>query len=169
MLPSRFCCRIWRHPVPRGSRFRREGQAAAAVIDNHVLPIYAVDQRQGTPYLVMQYTRGVTCRCAIIAKRTNSIRSGLVLQSRKRSIETIAWMGDLGSTSLVSANRPTAVTLFIVLAAGVSDDGATPGATVNQSLVKLMTEHLSLFAFNGLRPRRQKDGANLNRYQSVAP
>lgn len=42
------------------ARFRREGQAAAAVIDDHVLPIYAVDQWQGTPYLVMQYTRGVS-------------------------------------------------------------------------------------------------------------
>ncbi|WP_442508641.1 protein kinase domain-containing protein [Novipirellula sp. SH528] len=42
------------------ARFRREGQAAAAVIDDHVLPIYAVDQWQGTPYLVMQYMRGVS-------------------------------------------------------------------------------------------------------------
>ena len=42
------------------ARFRREGQAAAAVIDDHVLPIYAVDQWQGTPYLVMQYMHGVT-------------------------------------------------------------------------------------------------------------
>ncbi len=42
------------------ARFRREGRAAAAVIDDHVLPIYAVDEWQGIPYLVMQYTRGVS-------------------------------------------------------------------------------------------------------------
>lgn len=42
------------------ARFRREGQAAAAVVNDHVLPIYVVDQYQGTPYLVMQYIRGTT-------------------------------------------------------------------------------------------------------------
>lgn len=42
------------------ARFRREGQAAAAVVNDHVLPIYAVDEWQGTPYLVMQYVRGAT-------------------------------------------------------------------------------------------------------------
>ena len=41
-------------------RFEREGQAAAAVIDDHVLPIYAVSQWQGVPYLVTQYLRGNT-------------------------------------------------------------------------------------------------------------
>ncbi|MEZ6138393.1 MAG: serine/threonine-protein kinase [Pirellulaceae bacterium] len=40
------------------ARFRREGQAAAAIIDDSVLPIFAVDQWQDIPYLVMQYTRG---------------------------------------------------------------------------------------------------------------
>ncbi len=42
------------------ARFRREGQAAAAIIDDCVLPIYAVDEWQGIPYLVMQYTQGVS-------------------------------------------------------------------------------------------------------------
>ncbi len=41
-------------------RFEREGQAAAAVIDDYVLPIYAVSQWQGVPYLVTQYLRGNT-------------------------------------------------------------------------------------------------------------
>ena len=41
-------------------RFVREGQAAAAVVDDHVLPIHAVDEWQGVPYLVMQYVRGQT-------------------------------------------------------------------------------------------------------------
>ena len=41
-------------------RFSREAQAAAAVIDDHVLPIYRVDQWQGIPYLVTQYSPGTT-------------------------------------------------------------------------------------------------------------
>jgi uncharacterized protein (TIGR03067 family) len=41
-------------------RFAREGQAAAAVIDDHVLPIYNVAEWQGVPYLVTQYSRGAT-------------------------------------------------------------------------------------------------------------
>ncbi len=39
-------------------RFAREGQAAAAVIDDHVLPIYSVAEWQGVPYLVTKYSRG---------------------------------------------------------------------------------------------------------------
>ena len=41
-------------------RFAREGQAAAAVVDDYVLPIYAVAEWQGVPYLVTQYLRGTT-------------------------------------------------------------------------------------------------------------
>ena len=40
-------------------RFAREGRAAAAVIDDNVMPVYNVDQWQGNPYLVTQYSRGV--------------------------------------------------------------------------------------------------------------
>ena len=41
-------------------RFLREAQAAAAVVDDHVLPIFGVDEWQGTPYLVMKYSGGQT-------------------------------------------------------------------------------------------------------------
>ena len=41
-------------------RFLREAQAAAAVVDDHVLPIFGVDQWQETPYLVMKYCGGQT-------------------------------------------------------------------------------------------------------------
>jgi hypothetical protein len=41
-------------------RFAREGQAAAAVIDDNVMPIYSVAEWQGVPYLVTQYSRGAT-------------------------------------------------------------------------------------------------------------
>lgn len=41
-------------------RFAREGKAAAAVIDDNVLPIYSVAEWQGVPYLVTQYSRGAT-------------------------------------------------------------------------------------------------------------
>lgn len=36
-------------------RFEREGRAIASVKDPHVMPIHAVDEYQGTPYIVMQY------------------------------------------------------------------------------------------------------------------
>ena len=39
-------------------RFEREGQAAAAVIDDHVMPIYTVAQWRTVPYLVMKYSTG---------------------------------------------------------------------------------------------------------------
>ncbi len=41
-------------------RFLREAQAAAAVVDDHVLPIFGVDQWQETPYIVMKYSGGQT-------------------------------------------------------------------------------------------------------------
>jgi serine/threonine-protein kinase len=39
-------------------RFAREAQAAAAVVHDHVIPIYAVDTSGQTPYLVMPYVLG---------------------------------------------------------------------------------------------------------------
>lgn len=47
-------------------RFAREGQAIAAVVDDHVMAIHGVDQWQGIPYLVMTYSRG-----ASLQKRIN--------------------------------------------------------------------------------------------------
>ncbi len=51
------------HIVASGAaraRFAREAQAAAAVVDDHVMPILSVDTWQGMPYLVMPYYRGCT-------------------------------------------------------------------------------------------------------------
>ncbi|PQO38616.1 serine/threonine-protein kinase [Blastopirellula marina] len=39
-------------------RFAREARAAAAVVNDHVLPIYGVDQWHGIPYLVSQFVCG---------------------------------------------------------------------------------------------------------------
>ncbi len=39
-------------------RFAREAQAAAAVVHEHIVPIHAVDEHQGLPYLVMRYVPG---------------------------------------------------------------------------------------------------------------
>ncbi len=39
-------------------RFAREGQAAAAVVHEHVIPIFAVAAHQNLPYIVMQYFPG---------------------------------------------------------------------------------------------------------------
>jgi len=51
------------HLAPSGAarkRFAREGQAVAAVVDDHVMAIHCVDEWQGVPYLVMTYSRGIT-------------------------------------------------------------------------------------------------------------
>lgn len=41
-------------------RFAREAQAAAAVVDDHVMAIHCVSQWQGVPYFVMNYSRGIS-------------------------------------------------------------------------------------------------------------
>src|SRR5438270_9475217 len=41
-------------------RFMREAQAAAAVRDEHVIDIHAVEQGNGRPYLVMEYVNGLS-------------------------------------------------------------------------------------------------------------
>jgi WD40 repeat protein len=41
-------------------RFTREAQAAAAVRDEHVVNIHAVDEANGLPYLVMEYVSGIS-------------------------------------------------------------------------------------------------------------
>lgn len=42
------------------ARFVREARSAAAVVHEHVVPIYAVDEQAGLPYLVMQFVQGRT-------------------------------------------------------------------------------------------------------------
>ncbi len=49
----------WRPAAPR-ERFIREAQAAAAVRDDHVVNIYAVQEDGSLPYLVMEYIAGTT-------------------------------------------------------------------------------------------------------------
>lgn len=41
-------------------RFAREAQAAAAVVDDHVMAIHGVSEWKSTPYFVMPYARGVS-------------------------------------------------------------------------------------------------------------
>ncbi len=41
-------------------RFTREAQAAAAVSHDHIVTIYAVEEADGLPYLVMQYVAGMS-------------------------------------------------------------------------------------------------------------
>jgi serine/threonine-protein kinase len=63
------------------ARFLREGRAAAAVVNQHVLPIHAVDEYRGVPYLVMQYVRGETLQrrisCRGPLELTEILRIGL--------------------------------------------------------------------------------------------
>jgi len=41
-------------------RFSKEAQAAAAICHDHIVTIHAVDEANGSPYLVMQYVAGVS-------------------------------------------------------------------------------------------------------------
>lgn len=41
-------------------RFEREARAIAAVVNEHVVPIFAVDEHCGLPYFVMQYVSGAS-------------------------------------------------------------------------------------------------------------
>jgi WD40 repeat protein len=51
------------------ARFVREARAAASLTDDHVVPVYAVDNPPyGPPYLVMQYVEGMTLRERIRAE-----------------------------------------------------------------------------------------------------
>ncbi|MEM9064578.1 MAG: protein kinase, partial [Planctomycetota bacterium] len=43
---------------PARQRFEREARAVAAVVHDHVVPIYSVDEHQGLPYIVMPYVSG---------------------------------------------------------------------------------------------------------------
>lgn len=52
---------LWPHQALHGSarqRFAREAKAAAAVVHEHVVPIYAVDEFRGLPYIVLRYVPG---------------------------------------------------------------------------------------------------------------
>src|SRR5262245_62377846 len=46
--------------VSARKRFIREAQAAAAVRNDHVINIHAVEEANGLPYLVMEYVSGVS-------------------------------------------------------------------------------------------------------------
>lgn len=58
-------------------RFLREAQGAAAVVDDHVLPIFGVDEWQGTPYLVMRYSPGQTLQQRIQAQGPMDVKEVL--------------------------------------------------------------------------------------------
>ncbi len=55
------------------TRFLREARAAAAVVHDHVVPIYAVDEAAGLPYLVMQYVAGGSLQEEIERRGTVSV------------------------------------------------------------------------------------------------
>jgi serine/threonine-protein kinase len=48
----------WAHNATARRRFGREAQAAAAVVHDHVVPIFSVDARGEVPYLVMAHIPG---------------------------------------------------------------------------------------------------------------
>jgi serine/threonine-protein kinase len=51
-------------------RFAREAKAAAAVVDDYVLPIHGISEWRGVPYIVSQYCRGETLQKRIEVRGT---------------------------------------------------------------------------------------------------
>lgn len=58
-------------------RFAREGQAAAAVVNEHVVPIYSVDEYRGTPFLVMLFVSGGSLERRLRNEGTLSLEAAL--------------------------------------------------------------------------------------------
>jgi eukaryotic-like serine/threonine-protein kinase len=50
----------WMHSSSARQRFAREAKAAAAVVHEHVIAIFAVDSANETPYLVMPFVDGIS-------------------------------------------------------------------------------------------------------------
>ena len=50
----------WMHSTAARCRFAREARAAAAVVHEHVIAIYAVDSANEMPYLVMPFIDGIS-------------------------------------------------------------------------------------------------------------
>jgi serine/threonine-protein kinase len=78
------------NPAAR-ARFLREARAAAAVVHDHVVPIYAVDEHNGLPYLVMQFIMGRS-----LAER--------IRESGPLSLEQILRIGAQTATGLAAAH-----------------------------------------------------------------
>ena len=58
MSRSRSCRRRWPSTGAARSRFLREARAAAAVVHEHVVGVFAVAESAGLPFLVMEYVSG---------------------------------------------------------------------------------------------------------------
>ena len=63
-------------------RFAREAQAAAAVVDDHVMAIHAVAEWKGIPYLVMPYSRGTSLQRRLDANGPLTLREILRIASQ---------------------------------------------------------------------------------------
>ena len=57
-LRSKCCRPYWAARGQARERFLREARAAAAIRDEHVVAVYAVEECRGLPYLVMEYITG---------------------------------------------------------------------------------------------------------------
>jgi len=62
MTHCAYCAGAVRVATNRANRrrFSKEAQAAAAICHDHIVTIHAVDEANGSPYLVMQYVAGVS-------------------------------------------------------------------------------------------------------------
>ena len=73
-------------------RMLQEARAAAAVVDDHIVPIHAVEESDGTPFLVMPLLKGMTLK-----QSTEG--------SRPPSVDEILRIGREAATGLAAAHR----------------------------------------------------------------
>jgi WD40 repeat protein/tRNA A-37 threonylcarbamoyl transferase component Bud32 len=77
-------------------RFQREAQAAAAVRNEHVIDIHAVEEAKGLPYLVMEYISGIS-----LQERLNRGRPLELKEILRISMQTAAGLAAAHAQGLV--------------------------------------------------------------------
>ncbi len=89
-------------------RFAREGQAVAAVVDDHVMAIHCVDEWQGVPYLVMTYSRGVSLQKRLSDNGSLDVREILRIgmQAAKGSLRLMR-----KALCIATSNQPTSFSI----------------------------------------------------------
>jgi formylglycine-generating enzyme required for sulfatase activity len=67
------------HKPEMKERFLREAKAAAAVVHDHIVRIYDVDEERGVPFLAMEFLQGASMEARLRQGRTPTVRQILKL------------------------------------------------------------------------------------------
>jgi eukaryotic-like serine/threonine-protein kinase len=99
----------WMHSTAARLRFAREARAAAAVVHEHVIAIYAVDSANDVPYLVMPYIDGISLqeridRASASSARACSARATGSASAKEGTTDTAT--GIASGTHITNVNGP---------------------------------------------------------------